>query len=378
MLYFDNDGDPARAVANAEAALATKVDLLIEYNADAEANAEIARRLAAASIPALARANPPPGAPLYGPDNRAAGHIAGRALGAFARETWPDEQVLGVPIGDLADPGSAVSERVQGITEGVHELLPSLKLSSLDTGGQPVRADALLSKFLQTQRGQRLVIATLDDLAAVYAKNAIEMNRRQSDCIIVSQGLDPNIHGGASEKKEIDPNNRGSVVLGSVAYYIDRYGYDVLPLAAAALLRVVRVRGRPRGPTTPIAADTSADRAVRGDLHGDAAAARCRGGSGGQSAQISARDSRGVHWRWRPWHALARLSRRPRAAESLGRAGHSAPCSSCRSSLPFSLRVRFLASRSQPRFPRIAAERVRRFPTRRAGRSALSVPHRAA
>ena len=98
-----------------------------------------------------------------------------------------------------------------------------------------MRADALFAKFLQTQRDQRLLIATRDDLAAVYAKNAIEMNRRQSDCIIVSQGLDPIMDGGASEKKEIDPNNRGSVVLGSVAYYMDRYGYDVLPLAQSLL-----------------------------------------------------------------------------------------------------------------------------------------------
>src|SRR6516225_7275387 len=235
MLYFDNAGDPARAIANAEAAIGAKVDLLIEYNADVDANAEIARRLAAASIPALALVDPLPGARLYGPDNRAAGQIAGRALGDFAVETWPDAQVLGVLIGDLADPGSAVSDRVQGITEGVHESLPTLKLASLDTGGQPVRADALFTKFLQAQRGERLLIATLDDLAAVYAKNAIEMNRRQSDCIIVSQGLDPNIHGGASEKKEIDPNNRSSVVLGSVAYYMDRYGYNVLPLALRLL-----------------------------------------------------------------------------------------------------------------------------------------------
>ena len=235
IIYFDNAGDPARAIANAEAAIAAKVDLLIEYNTDAEANAEIAHRLAAAAIPGLALVDPMPGAPLYGPDNRAAGRIAGRALGAFARENWPGEQVLGVLIGDLADPGPAVGDRVQGITEGVHESLPALKLATLDTGGQSVRADALLAKFLRTERGQRLLIATLDDLAAVYAKNAIEMNRRQSDCIIVSQGLDPNIHGGVSEKKEIDPSNRGSVVLGSVAYYMDRYGYDVLPLALRLL-----------------------------------------------------------------------------------------------------------------------------------------------
>src|SRR5208282_5471497 len=62
MLYFDNAGDSGRAVANAEAAIAAKVDLLIEYNADAEANAEIARRLAAAAIPALALVDPLPGA----------------------------------------------------------------------------------------------------------------------------------------------------------------------------------------------------------------------------------------------------------------------------------------------------------------------------
>lgn len=235
MLYFDNAGDPTCAIANADAAIAARVDVLIEYNANADANAEIAHRLAAAGIPALALVYPVPRAPLYGPDNRAAGRIAGRALGTFAEETWPDQQVLGVLIGDLADPAPVTTDRVQGITEGVHESLPALTLASLDTGGQSVRADALLTKFLRTERGQRLLIATLDDLAAVYAKNAIEMNRRQSDCIIVSQGLDRNIHGGASEKKEIDPNNRGSVVLGSVAYYMDRYGYEVLPLAMRLL-----------------------------------------------------------------------------------------------------------------------------------------------
>jgi ABC-type sugar transport system substrate-binding protein len=235
MLYFDNSGDPARAIANAQAAIDAHADLLIEYNADADANAEIARRMAAAGIPVLALIDPVPGAPLYGPDNLAAGLIAGRTLGAFARDTWSNETVLGVMIGDLADPTDAVNERVRGISQGVQESLPALKFATLDTGGQPVRADALLTKLLLTQRNQRMLIATLDDLAALYARNAIEMNRRQSDCVIVSQGLDRNIHGGANDKKEIDPANRGSVVLGSVAYFMDRYGYEVLPLALRLL-----------------------------------------------------------------------------------------------------------------------------------------------
>jgi len=235
MVYYDNAGDPARALANAQTAIAARVDLLIEYNADTDANAEIARRLAAARIPAIALVDPLPGAPFYGPDNKFAGRTAGRALVQFAQENWPNESVLGVLIGDLADPGAAVTDRIQGIIDGVHASLPALNLAMLDTGGQSVRADALLAKFLQTERGRRILIATLDDLAAVYAKNAVEMNRRQSDCIIVSQGCDRNIHGGASEKKELDPNNRSSVVLGSVAYYMDRYGYEVLPLALRLL-----------------------------------------------------------------------------------------------------------------------------------------------
>jgi ribose transport system substrate-binding protein len=235
MIYYDNAGDPARAIANADAAIAAHVDLLIEYCADADANADIARRLAAARIPVLGLVHALPGAPCYGPDNRAAGRIAGQALGNFARENWPGERVRGVLVGDLADPPEAVTDRVQGIMDGVHETLPTLNFASLDTGGRPMRADALLTRFLQAETDQRLLIAALDDLAAVYAKNAIELHRRQSDCIIVSQGLDHNIHGGASEKKELDPNNRGSVVLGSVAYYMDRYGYYVLPLALRML-----------------------------------------------------------------------------------------------------------------------------------------------
>jgi ABC-type sugar transport system substrate-binding protein len=237
MVYFDNAGDPERAVANADAAIAAHVDLLIEYNADTAANAEIARRLSAARIPAIALVEPLPAAPRYVPDNLEAGRIAGRALGSFAQETWAGTKILGVLIGDLTDPSQAVRERVQGVIQGAQDALPGFSFAMLDTGGQSVRAEALLTKFLMTERGRRVLIATLDDLSAIYARNAIALNARQSDCVIVSQGCDRNIHGGINEKKELDPSNRSSVVLGSVAYFMDRYGYEVLPLALRLLAR---------------------------------------------------------------------------------------------------------------------------------------------
>jgi ribose transport system substrate-binding protein len=235
MLYYDNAGDGAKAITNVEAAIAAKVDLVIEYNGDAAANAEIARRLKSAGIPALAINYPLPAAPFYGADNRAAGRIAGIALGQFAKESWPEETVVAAIIGDLDEQAPFAAERARGIAEGLHQERPDIEPARLDSGGNPLRIEGVLSKFLLAQSGRKVLIGTLDDASALAAKTAIELARRLGDCVIVSQGVDRTIHGGASERKELDPSNRGSIVLGSVAYYMDRYGYDVLPLALKML-----------------------------------------------------------------------------------------------------------------------------------------------
>jgi ABC-type sugar transport system substrate-binding protein len=235
MIYYDNGGDPEAALANAYDAIARKVDLLIEYNADAEANAEVARKLKAAAIPVLAVNYPVPGAPLYAADNTAAGQIAGKALGEFGKQSWADQVVVAVIAGDLGDPAAYLPQRVQGIIDGLYKNLPGVAVTRLDTSGNPIRLDGLLSKFLVSHARSKVLVATLDDSTALAAKGAIERAGRIGDCVIVSQGLDHSVHGGANEKKEIDPNNRGSLILGSVAYYIDRYGYEVLPLAIKML-----------------------------------------------------------------------------------------------------------------------------------------------
>jgi ABC-type sugar transport system substrate-binding protein len=235
MVYYDNAGDGATAIANAAVAIAAKVDLVIEYNADAESNAEIARQLKAAGIPALAINYPLPGAPLYGADNLAAGRLAGTALGQFAKESWPDETVVAAIVGDLDERAAFAADRARGIAEGLHQERPDIAPARLDSGGNPLRVEGVLSKFLRMNSGSKVLIGTLDDASALAAKTSIELNHRLGDCIIVSQGVDRTIHGGASDRKELDPSNRGSILLGSVAYYMDRYGYDALPLALKLL-----------------------------------------------------------------------------------------------------------------------------------------------
>jgi ABC-type sugar transport system substrate-binding protein len=235
MIYYDNGGDAGKALANATDAVSRKVELLIEYNSDAAANVEIGRQLKKAGIPVLAINHAVPGAPLYAADHLAAGRIAGQTLGQFAKQNWSDQTPVVAILGDVADPSPVVAARIQGVTEGLRQELPNVPPILLDSAGHSVRADGVLAKFLGTQTKRKVLVATLDDASALAAKSAVETAGRTSDCVIVSQGASRIVHGGASEKKEIDPANRGSIVLGSVAYYFDRYGYEVLPIAMQML-----------------------------------------------------------------------------------------------------------------------------------------------
>ena len=235
MIYYDNAADAETAVANATDAFGREVDLLIEFNSQSDVNADIARKARAAGVPVLAIGYPVGDAPLYSADNLAAGQIAGRALANFAKQSWPDDTPVAVILGDVGDPMEAVSLRVTGITTALRQALNGIEPILLDTGGQPQRGDGMLAKFLKQRPRTKVLVAPLDDPTAVWAKAALDLTVRTNDCVIVSQGLDRSIHGGSNEKKEIDPANRASPVLGSVAYFMDRYGFEILPLALRML-----------------------------------------------------------------------------------------------------------------------------------------------
>ncbi len=244
MVFYDNDRNRAKTLANAEDAIARRLDLYIQYCDDAGANAEIAKRMKAAGTPVLAIAYPVPGSPLYGPDNTLAGRMAGEALAKFAASHWPAARAVAVIIGDLGNGGDHVPERVEGIAAALREGLPAAAQTRLDSNGNPALAESLLRRFATGESGSKLLVAALDDTTALLTKAAVETAGRSVDTAIVSQGCDRSVHGGANDKKEIDPNNRGSIVIGSVAYLLDRYGYEVLPLALKML------RGDPLPPRT--------------------------------------------------------------------------------------------------------------------------------
>ena len=240
MVFYDNQRDEARTVANAEAAIARRVDLYIQYHRGA-ANTVVAEKLKAAGIPLLALNYPIPGAPVYTADNVAAGRIAGEALVQFASRSWRGQPMAAAVIGNLSATVDRVPERAQGVTEALALGLPAVRVATLDTKGNPAQVGPLLGKFLAGQPRGKLLLAATDDTTALALKAAVEAAGRAQDTAIVSHGVDRSIHGGMNDRKEIDPANRGSIVIGSVAFYLDRYGYDVLPLA----MRMLRGEGVP-------------------------------------------------------------------------------------------------------------------------------------
>jgi ABC-type sugar transport system substrate-binding protein len=247
LVFYDNHRDDARALANADAAIARKVDLYIQYHRGAAANAAIAQKLTAAGIPALAVNHPLPGAPLYGIDNAAAGRIAGEALAQFASRAWAGQPTVAVVIGRVSASPEGEPERVRGVTEALRQRLPAVRITTLDTRGNPAQVGPLLGPFLAAHASRRVLIAATDDVSALAAKAAVETGGRLRDAVIVSHGVDRSIHGGMNDRKEIDPANRASIVLGSVAFYLDRLGYQVLPLA----VRMLRGERIPPSTATP-------------------------------------------------------------------------------------------------------------------------------
>ena len=235
LVFYDNQRDPKKALANVEDAVGRKVDLYIQYLDDAATNVKVGQRLRGAGVSVLAINTPVPDAPLYTMDNRAAGRIAGEALSEYGAKNWRGLRTIGVVLGHLRAQEQRVPDRVQGASEGLKRHLPTIKVVLLETQGNPAQVGPLLAKVLASHPATKVLVAAMDDASALAAKSALDSAGRLADGAIVGQGVDRSVHGGMNDRKEIDPSNRGSIVVGSVAFYLDRYGYEVLPIAMRML-----------------------------------------------------------------------------------------------------------------------------------------------
>ena len=232
LLVLDNRYQASVALRNAERLVRERVDLAIEFQTDEAIAPAVASRYLEAGIPLVAIDIPHPGATYFGADNYRAGRLAGRHLGEWARARWQGK-VGEVLLLELGRAGALVHGRVSGLLAGLGEVLrgtmKDCPVVSLDGDGQFHTALTKVRRHLRSSRARNVLVGAANDPSALGAARAFQEAGRAADCAVVGQNAEPDARA--------ELRNPRSPLVGSVAYFPERYGDGLMELALDILAR---------------------------------------------------------------------------------------------------------------------------------------------
>ncbi len=230
LLILDNCYDGPTAIRNAEEFIASRVDLIIEFQVEHSVAPIIADKIAEAAIPLIAIDIPHPHSTYFGVDNYRVGMEAGRALAAHAVRNWTGkvDWVLGL---DLAEAGQLVQSRITGAFEGVREGISDLPVElfvRMDGRGLRDRSQKLVSDFLKRHpKDHHILVAAANDSSALGALDAVKALKRERHVAIVGQDC---IAEALSEIRKAR-----SPFIGSVSHETSSYGASLIQIGLALL-----------------------------------------------------------------------------------------------------------------------------------------------
>jgi ribose transport system substrate-binding protein len=231
LICVDNRYNAKIALRNADVLVREKVDLVIEFQTDEHVASIVAAKYREANIPLIALEVPHPGATYFGANNYEAGLIGGRFLGRWAKQHWHgavDEIVFMA----LPRAGSLPKMRLTGMLVGLKEIIPALqscKVTFLDGDGVFSESFQAVRKHLRTNRSKRILVGGINDPSAIGALRAFQEAGREESCAIMGQNASPE---GREELRR-----RGSRLVGSVAYFPEKYGAAIVNVALDILNR---------------------------------------------------------------------------------------------------------------------------------------------
>jgi ribose transport system substrate-binding protein len=223
LLELDNQYSPKIALRNAESLIKQGVDLAIEFQVYDRIGRKLSDLFSEAGIPVIAIEIPQSGAIFYGVDNHKVGVIAGKALLQAAQREWNGEfdELL---LLDLEIAGSLPHMRVSSAQGVLRKNNPGKWVTThLESRGEFLRAFELTRKHLQNNARRRTLLTGVNDYAVLGALRAFEEAGRANLCLAVGLGATPE-----SRRELRMPNTR---LIASVAFFPERYGEGVIPLA---------------------------------------------------------------------------------------------------------------------------------------------------
>jgi len=227
-MVFDNKQDANQAMTNCETAIQAGVDYYLNFNQDESINAAIAAKLEAAGIPMISiQTKAREGIdPEYHIDNTAFGTICGELLVEEAEKRWSDETPL-LFIAGHPESGTNFIQRAEGCKTAVQAAMPEVEIVEISTDGDPEVTRQRTADFLTAHPEGKIMMWCHIDQNTMGMLAAVRAAGREDDVIITSCGANPVVF---EELK-----NGNSPILGTVAQFSERFGWDLLPMAIEEL-----------------------------------------------------------------------------------------------------------------------------------------------
>jgi ribose transport system substrate-binding protein len=231
LIVADNKMDRHTTLANMDAFIENKVDLVIEYQHDYSLGTLIGEKLSHASIPVIAVDIPIPGAVYFGAHNYRAGVLGGTAAAEEVRVRWegaPDNLIVVV---DSAA-GPLPENRITGMLDAFLNRVPfpRERIIRIESGNDPdVVAAELAAVLSEIPPKARNIVFSMNSYVTEGILRAIATQDRSRNTLVAGHNVTPRI---AQELARED-----SPLIGSVAFFPEQYGERIMELAERLLER---------------------------------------------------------------------------------------------------------------------------------------------
>ena len=225
LIMVDNRRDPKVALRNAERLIREHVDLTVEFQIIESAAPEVASKFQNAGIPLIAVDVPHPGATYFGADHYLAGLLGGRCLGHFASHQRQGS-VENILVLEIAQAGPLLRTRVDGILDGIKDAFAAAEkcqVVRLDGKGEFRASMECVRNHLRGVAARLTLVGAANDASALGALRAFQECGRSAHCAVVGQAAEPEARAEMRES--------GTRLIGSVAYFPEKYGDAIIPIA---------------------------------------------------------------------------------------------------------------------------------------------------
>lgn len=225
LVFLDNCYSAAVAMKNAQKLAASHVDLVLDCQTHTKIAPAVSAIFREAGIPLIAIEIPHPDATFYGADNYRIGLLAGHVLGRWAKQHWEGE-VQQVLLLEAEAAGPLPQLRLSGARDGIRGVFPQLPervFVSLEARWDFLRAFETVRKYLRRTQSQTTLITGINDTVVLGALRAFEEAGRSQDCVAVCLGAIP--------EARAELRRQGTRLIGTVAFFPERYGEDIIRTA---------------------------------------------------------------------------------------------------------------------------------------------------